>query len=488
MLTYPLAHRSNQPLYVYFYECIKRDIVSGVLAAGEKLPSKRALAKHHQVSLITIESAYQQLIAEGYVRAQERKGYYVATLSPLDTSSLSHHEYVLPFTQKQAAVHVDRYEEHESHRPELTHQVSYHQFPYANWAKCVRKTLAEEPLQNLFEQTDARGTYRLRRALAHYLEGTRGMHVDPECIVVGAGAQMLYLMVMQLLGMGNRIALENPGYTRLAHIYHSLGVMTDYIPTDVQGMLVDTLTTSQATIAHIMPTHQYPTGSVMSVARRYELLSWAAQRPYRYIIEDDYDAELRFSGQPIPTLSSIDVSEKVLYVNTFAKTLGSALRVGYMVLPPHLIERFLDTLGFYSCPVSTLDQLSLARFIESGEYERHNNRLKTHYRMIVNALARMVEEADSQKQARLCQVSAGTHCLLCVPTESCMCGEYDALFAALEDAGIQRLALETFAMNASYDASFAVSIGARDHDVFVLDFAQAHFGDEARRDESLPSE
>lgn len=469
MLTYPLTARSNQPLYVYFYECIKRDIISGILPAGEKLPSKRALAKHHQVSLITIESAYQQLIAEGYVRAEERKGYYVSALFPQGTSLFPSHE--------QESTSTEAFRGQETEHQELTHHVSYHQFPYASWAKCVRKTLTEEPLQNLFEQADARGTYRLRRALAHYLEGTRGMRVDPECIVVGAGAQMLYLMVVQLLGMGNRIALENPGYTRLAHIYQSLGVMTDYIPTDAEGMLVDTLTTSQATIAHIMPTHQYPTGSVMSVARRYELLSWAAQRPYRYIIEDDYDAELRFSGQPIPTLSSIDVSDKVLYVNTFAKTLGSALRIGYMVLPPHLVERFLDTLGFYSCPVSTLDQLSLARFIESGEYERHNNRLKTHYRTVANKLARLIECKDPSHQARLCQVSAGTHCLLCVPTELYTCSDYQALFDALDDAQIQRMPLDAFAMNASYDPSFAASIGAHDQEVFVLDFAQAHFGD-----------
>lgn len=488
MLTYPLTERRDQPLYVYFYECIKRDIVSGVLAAGEKLPSKRALAKHHQVSLITIESAYQQLIAEGFVRAEERRGYYVAALTPLKDSSQVPYAPIPSSSEDYLSAHDDQYEGHEPHRQELTHHVSYQQFPYASWAKCVRKTLAEEPLQNLFEQTDARGTYRLRSALAHYLEGTRGMHVDPECIVVGAGAQMLYLMVVQLLGMGNRIALENPGYTRLAHIYQSLGVMTDYIPTDAEGMLVDTLTTSQATIAHIMPTHQYPTGSVMSVARRYELLGWAAQRPYRYIIEDDYDAELRFSGQPIPTLSSIDVSEKVLYVNTFAKTLGSALRIGYMVLPPHLMKRFLDTLGFYSCPVSTLDQLSLARFIESGEYERHNNRLKTHYRSVASELARLVECKDQTHQARLCQVSAGTHCLLCVPTLLRTRGDYDTLFAALDNAHIQRLPLDTFAMNASYDPSFAASIDARDHEVYVLDFAQAHFGDGVRGEESVPSE
>lgn len=479
MLTYPLAQKTSQPLYVYFYECIKQDILSGSLCPYEKLPSKRAFAKHHQVSLITVEAAYQQLIAEGYVRSEERKGYYVNAVSVIDppASLYDPSQYGAGYGDEYDGIQSPYHDTYETQQYELTHHVAFQQFPYTQWTKCIRKTLTDETPESLFEQCDARGTNRLRKALARYLEGTRGMHVDPECIVVGAGAQMLYLMVVQLLGMGNRIALENPGYTRLAHIYHSLGVMTEFIPTDVEGMQVDTLTTSQATIAHIMPTHQYPTGSIMSIARRYELLSWAVQKPYRYIIEDDYDAELRFSGQPIPTLSNIDVSEKVLYVNTFAKTLGSAFRIGYMVLPPHLLERFLDTLGFYSCPVSTLDQLALARFIESGEYERHNNRLKTHYKAVASALAELVDHYDSAKQARLCQVSAGTHCLLCLPTEMVVQDMYDGLFTVLEQVHIQCLPLDSFAMNSSYDASFVASINAIDCKVYVLDFAQTILGD-----------
>lgn len=484
MLTYSLTERTNQTLYVYFYECIRRDILSGVLRADEKLPSKRALAYHHQVSLVTIEAAYRQLIAEGYVRAHERRGYYVNAVSPVVNSALvgspvpasdsvSVSDVVSSNAFNVDASYGNRDYDGIVHEKELTHHVAYQQFPYALWAKNIRKTLTEEPLENLFEQSDARGMRQLRVALARYLGGSRGIQVDPDCIVIGAGAQVLYLLVVQLLGMGNRIALENPGYTKLAEIYQSLGMATDLISTDKDGMLIDDLTTSQATVAHIMPSHQYPTGSVMSVARRYELLSWAAQKSYRYIIEDDYDAELRFSGIPIPTLSSIDVSEKVLYINTFTKTLGSAFRIGYMILPPHLMERFLSKLGFYSCSVSTLDQLSLARFIESGEYERHNNRLKVYYKNIARLLVEVVNHCDQTRQAHLCQIAAGTHCLLQIPKE-CALHNYAALFQTLEDAQVRCMPLSAFYQGSHQDRQrWEKQLNEANSEVFVIDYAYA---------------
>ena len=389
MLTYAFDENDERPLYEQLYAYIAQDIRAGVLKASEKLPSKRRLAQHLGVSVITVENAYAQLLAEGYLYAQERRGYYVSSVLLPEGSVVQE--------QEDSSFEDKRYHQQGSELAftsssldaEVDHRGS---FPYHLWARHIRAVLSAESEESLYRESDAFGSLRLRKALCRLMKSTRGMTVSPDQVVVGAGAQYLYGLVAQFVGAGAVVALENPGYARLLNIYRAHGVEVAPLPLDREGLNLEELQSSLATIAHIMPTHQYPTGLVTTISRRFQLLGWATQDARRLIVEDDYDSEFRFSGKPIPTLQSIDAQGQVLYVNTFTKSLGSGFRIGYLVLPPHLIEEFRRKLGFYSCTVSVLDQLALARFIEEGDYERHISRMRTKFRLRRNALLAMLEK------------------------------------------------------------------------------------------------
>lgn len=378
MLTYSLADRGNESLYVYLYRCLRRDIEEGVIAPGERLPSKRAFAEHLGVSVITVEGAYAQLQAEGYVQAVPRRGYYASDLTA--TRASQRPAPAVPWHEVPPAVEAPAI-------ADLTAAAGGAGiFPYALWAKVVREVLTCASEETLLREAHPAGSPRLRRSLAAYLRGSRGMEVDPSCIVVGAGAQVLYNAIVQLLGRHVAYAVENPGYPRLTAIYGANDVQLAHIPLDEQGIAVDSLIASGAQVAHVMPSHQYPTGMVTSVGRRYELLAWASGAPDRYIIEDDYDCEFRMAGRPIPSLQSVDACGRVIYTNTFSKSMGAAFRLGYMVLPPELAQLCACKLGFYSCTVSVIEQLALACFIEQGHYERHVARARTRYRRTRDAL------------------------------------------------------------------------------------------------------
>ncbi len=417
MLTYDMGNRGGCSKYDYLYRCIRRDIETGVMRAGEKLPSKRSLAKHLGVSVITVEAAYSQLVAEGYVRAEERRGYFAQPLPALAAPAQAAPAQAAPgraapgqaapgrAAPAQAAPAQATPEQSvfplapSSSTPPLladftSGAVASGLFPFNAWAKAVRETLSYEPESTLLSETPAQGLLRLRRTIADYLHGFRGMAVDPDCIVVGAGAQVLYNMVVQLLGRDRCVAVEDPGYARLTSIYRANDVSVAPVPLDTGGIFLEGLRESAASVAHIMPSHQFPTGLVTSAARRYELLEWALSAPDRYLVEDDYDCEFRFAGRPIPALQSIDAGERVIYTNTFAKSLGPAFRIGYLVLPPHLAQKFASKLGFYSCTVSAIDQLVLARFMESGNYERHVNRMRTHYRNVKDQLVTALKNGE----------------------------------------------------------------------------------------------
>ncbi len=238
------------------------------------------------------------------------------------------------------------------------------------------------------------------------------MAVNPSCIVIGAGAQTLYTYVSLLFGASAPIALENPGYPRLRDIYTALGHTACPIDVDKEGANVFQLERTRAQLAHVMPSHQFPTGHVMSISRRYELLGWAARRNERYIIEDDYDWEFRFGGKPIPALQSIDTNSKVVYIGTFTKSLAASLRVAFMVLPSSLMERFNERLSFISNTVSTLDQVALARLIESGNYERHLSRYRKQCRRTRDEFVAALEASSIAKRTHVLEKDSGLHFVL----------------------------------------------------------------------------
>ena len=464
MLTYDLSKRGEQPLYEYLYESIKADITTGALQAGDRIPSKRKLAQHLGVSVMTIEGAYNQLIAEGYIRSAERRGYFVNKIvvpyrvetrqsKNLKTTHADQHRSPEATNQGWEADSFltvsksDGATEGEASSPciDLTGSIPPQGlFPYNRWSFHIRKVLTEADERMLVAESGPFGSLALRQAIANFLFGYRGMEVNPDNIVIGAGSQVLYQLIVQLLGRNVRYALENPGYGRLARIYHANDVDMIPIPLDEDGISMENLLTSGATIAHIMPTHQYPTGQITSIARRYELLAWASGDPDRYIIEDDYDCELQFSGRPIPSLQSIDTQQKVIYLNTFTKSLGPSFRMSYMVLPDALAQRFRKQLGFYSCTANAIDQLALARFIDTGEYERHINRLRTRLRSNVVELAQALKRSGLTKLA-LENAFAGSHCLLHI--DGPLSANEFAKAARNEDVRIRPL--ETFLIDGS---------------------------------------
>lgn len=464
MLTYSFDDREGESLYGHLYRCIKRDIESGAIPAHAKLPSKRAFAKHLGVSLITVEGAYQQLMAEGYVRSEPRRGYFANPIARPPAPSPEHPRPKRTPSRSEAGVSAeDRLE------PPLLSDLSggsvaAELFPYAVWARTMREVLAREPERALLGETPAMGSPRLCEALAGHLRAFRGLEVDPACIVVGAGAQTLYNLLVQLLGRNLRFAVEDPGYPRLTSVYRANDVELAHVTLDGDGIDVAALAESGADVAHLMPSHQFPTGIVTSVGRRYELLGWANNAPGRYVVEDDYDCEFRLAGRPIPAMKSIDAGGRVVYVNTFARSLGPAFRVAYAVLPAPLAERYRRDLGFYSCTVSTVEQLALARFIENGDFERHVNRLRSHFRGVRDELLAALGACPAAGRLFVEGAEAGLHFLLRVDSDA---SEAD-LAAAARREGVALAPLSAFRQRAAETAAwqgapaFVVSYAALD--------------------------
>ena len=426
MLSYDMSERGNASRYDYLYRRIRHDIAHGNILPDEKLPSKRALARNLGVSVITVEAAYAQLIAEGYVRAEERRGYFACELSPVARGGRREGARLRgdagragapegnPMTPSPASESASG-----SAATAATASAATTFFPYQTWARVMRQTLTEESSATLAEAALGAGSPRLRRAIATYLREYRGMDVPAERIVVAAGSQTLYQLIIQLLGRDRGFAIESPGYPLLGRMYDAQGVRCASVPLAAGGIDVAALRGSGASVAHVMPAHQFPTGVVMSAAHRRDLLNWSRSdeaRAFsdagprgRFIVEDDYDAEFRMSGRPIAPLASVDVAGRVIYLNSFTKSLGAAFRIAYMALPEDLAAQFDLNLGFYSNTVSPLEQLALARFIEKGHYERHVNRLRTHAKRTQDAVVEKLKTDCASGSLAFTGLDGGFH-------------------------------------------------------------------------------
>lgn len=412
MLTYSFENIGSDSLYEYLYKCIRDDIVTGNLLAGTKLPSKRTFAKNLGISVITVEGAYEQLRAEGYIYSVAKKGFYVSdlkyALSGLDVSGER---------KKTKSVKTKRTERMtQGYLADFSsNQTDSDIFPFTIWTKTIREVLSDSRIE-LMTNSPCGGIRELRDAIAVYLKDFRGMDVKPEQIIVGAGTEYLYGLLIQLLGNRRVYAVENPGYLKIAKVYESMKVACRYIDMDAEGISVEKLEQEGADIVHISPSHHFPTGIVMPISRRYELLGWAAKKQERYIIEDDYDSELRLTGKPIPTLQSIDVAGKVIYMNTFSKTLASTVRISYMVLPQSLTREFYEQLSFYSCTVSNFEQYTLARFIENGSFEKHINRLRNYYQNKRDQILQAFQQSSLGKLISISGEETGIHFLMHIMT------------------------------------------------------------------------
>lgn len=405
MLTYSFENIGHTPLYEHLYKCIKNDIMNGTLPAGTKLPSKRSFASNLGVSAITVENAYAQLLSEGYIYSRPKKGYYVSTFSRslLPPRAMPETAVALPETRP---VFFADFSSNQT-RPD--------NFPFSVWAKLMRETMQERNSE-LMTKPPCGGIFELREAIASHLKQFRDMQVQPEQIFVGAGTEYLYGLLVQLLGFDKVYAIENPGYEKIAQIYESYQVRRRFIDMDDCGIRMDRLEESGADVVHISPSHHFPTGIITPVSRRYELLGWAAKSDSRYIIEDDYDSEFRLTGKPIPALQSIDLMEKVIYINTFSKSLTSTMRISYMVLPSGLAQRFLEQMSFYSCTVSNFEQYALMRFIREGYLEKHINRMRNYYHRQRDALLDAIKKSPLSSRVTITEEDSGLHFLMKIDT------------------------------------------------------------------------
>ena len=398
MLTYELKKAPGVPLYEALYRCIRADILSGKLAPGEKLPSKRALAANLEVSKVTVEGAYAQLLEEGYLRSEEKVGFFVeSTLRP----------------QPSAPIPAPTQAQSPSWDLDLTANAPATGFPFSVWMRLQRQVMLDYG-DRLLAHLPPQGYPELRTAIAEHLLQFRGMAVDPENILIGAGTDFLYNLLIQLLGRDKRYAVEDPGYHKIRQIYAAGGVECVSAALDEEGVRPDSLSTAQ--ILHCSPSHHFPTGIVTPAARRRQLLSWAEESPERYIIEDDYDSEFRFHSHPVPALLTMDRAGKVIYMNTFSKTLAPSIRISYMILPPALMADFRQKLGFYSCTVPSFEQYTLARFLSGGWFEKHINRMRKFYRNRRNRVIGILENSPFADRVTILEQDAGLHFLLRVDT------------------------------------------------------------------------
>ena len=411
MLTYSFLDLGSDSLYEHLYKSIKNDILKGVLMTGEKLPSKRSFAKNLGVSTITVENAYGQLMAEGYIYSIPKKGYYV---SDCEAVLLGRHIGRSPHSHG-----FHRPKEKSSGKPYFadftSNQTHSDNFPFSIWAKIIRELLNDQQTA-LMKNSPSCGIFPLQASIAQHLKEFRGMDISPEQIIIGAGTEYLYGLLIELLGYDKNYCLEDPGYRKISQIYTSHHVKVSHAAMDENGIQIEELERLKAQIVHISPSHHFPTGILMPIGRRYELLGWASRNENRYIIEDDYDSEFRLSGKPVPTLQSIDVLEKVIYINTFTKTLASTIRISYMVLPMHLVRIFHEKLFFYSCTVSTFEQYTLAHFIREGYFEKHINRMRNFYQKKRNLLLDAIKLSPLSDFVAISEEDAGLHFLMEINT------------------------------------------------------------------------
>ena len=362
----PVFH-GDAPLYDQLYRHIAAAIQSGALPAGAKLPSKRRLCALAGVSMSTVETAYSLLAAEGYVHAQPRSGYVCAHLLPTGPAVPA------PVPDIPPAPEPVRWAYDCS-----TSAVDTSAFPFSSWARITKEAVYENP--GLLQRGHPQGDLPLRTALAELLAQYRGVRCSPEQVVVGAGADYLLTLLLQLLPEQRAIALEDPGYPAAYAAAALHGREAVPIPVDGDGMIPEALAQSGAGLAYVTPSHQFPLGVTMPAGRRSRLLHWAASAPGRWLIEDDYDSEFRYTSRPIPALQGLDRAGRVVYMGTFSRSIAPAIRVAYMILPPELLERYRATFSGGACTVSRFEQESLRRFLIQGLYGRHLRRTGNLYR------------------------------------------------------------------------------------------------------------
>ncbi len=409
-MTITLQADSKKCLYEQIYEYIRNEIREGKLLTGERLPSTRSLAEKLQVARSTVDYAYEQLLSEGYIEARPYRGYFVCRVEELIRLQEDLEEsMVKPEIGAGDATGVSVTGEPGCLYDFHPNGIDMSGFPFGVWQRITKNVLSYDN-NEIFALGEPQGDADLRFTISRYLHASRGVNCSPEQIIVGAGNDYLLMLLEKILGRHVKVAMENPSYKRAYRIFNSFAYYIERIGMDEYGMSVEELEESGAAVAYIMPSRQYPTGTVMSIGRRMELLKWATQREDRYLIEDDYDSEFRYRGKPIPSLQASDTMGKVIYIGTFSKAIAPAIRVSYMVLPEKLLEVYKQNCFFYSSTVSRIDQRILNEFISAGYFERYLNKGRKIYKEKHDLLLECLK--PFLRDFRLSGENAGLHVLL----------------------------------------------------------------------------
>ena len=380
---------NNGILYMQIYEYFKHEIINGTYKANTKLPSKRNLAKEYKISLNTVDNAYSKLLEEGFIYSKERQGFFVSDVGEL---------YVLD----SKPIHITKEEEN------IEYDFSYsgvsEEFPYKIFKKISSNIFDNK---DILEKVDYQGYFPLRTQISEYLDKSRGFKADPSQIVISSGSEYLFQIIFKLIS--GKFGIEDPGYNMLSNIMDTNDIKYEFISVDENGMDLEKLKKSKSDFCVITPAHQFPTGVIMNMQRRVELLN---MKKIEYVIEDDYDSEFKYSKRPVPALKSIDVNDKVIYIGSFSKSISPSFRVSFMVLPFDLVEKYNKIFKFFICPVSIMVQKMLTAFIETGEFEKHLNRMRKIYSKKRQLLIDMLSE---RKDITIRGADAGLHVVLEYP-------------------------------------------------------------------------
>lgn len=425
-----LQHDSQKALYEQIYEYICQEITDGKISPGEKLPSTRLLAKSLQISRSTAEFAYDQLVAEGYITTRPRAGYYACDVSGLYNWKGN--------TLTERTEKISRKPEQKEYKIVFSpFRIDEEHFPFRVWQKASRSVNWEDDA-SFFHAGDSRGDEKLRVAISSYLHRARGVNCDPEQIVLGAGNEYLLLLLSQILGNNKVVAMENHTYIQAARTFENMEYMVSAVAMDESGMQMKQVRGMGADILYVMPSHQFPLGTIMPMKRRMELLQWALEEDDRYIIEDDHDSEFRYKGKPIPSLQGMDQSNRVVYIGTFSKSIAQSVRVSYMVLPKRLMDKYYTNCGFYSTTVPRMQQEVLYHFLEDGSFERHLNRMKNIYKSKQDYLLRLLKTEPWVK--RVYGENAGLHMNVEIHTQL----TEKELIASAEERGVKLFGLTAY--------------------------------------------
>lgn len=380
---------NNGVLYIQIYEYFKNEIINGTYKAHTKLPSKRNLAKEYKISLNTVDNAYSKLIEEGFIYSKERQGFFVSDVGEL---------YILdnkPIYIKTENENIDY---------DFSYSGVSEEFPYKIFKKISSNIFDNK---DVLEKVEYQGYLPLRIQIAEYLNKSRGFRTDASQIVISSGSEYLFQIIFKLIS--GKFGIEDPGYSMLSNIMDTNDIKYNLISVDENGMDLKKLKKSDSDFCVLTPAHQFPTGVIMNMQRRVELLN---MKKIKYIIEDDYDSEFKYSKRPVPALKSIDINDKVIYIGSFSKSISPSFRVSFMVLPFDLVEKYNKIFKYFICPVSIMVQKMLTTFIESGEFEKHLNRMRKIYSKKRQLLMDMLSE---RKDITIRGADAGLHLVLEYP-------------------------------------------------------------------------